>query len=251
MSPARALRGALSTMGLLFAGCNHASPGMPPSCNPGEYLVSQNKQFVCTSPTLVDFPSCPDGQVLTGYGDSVGCVGLGMPIAQAEAAIAQARSSAAQLAADVGKVKTQLNTAASMFRGVTALKTSGQIVHAGADPGLASARAHCGDAFAGSHMCTVYELYTSVATGKLTAAQKVPLSWIYFPTWKPPQAAAAAPLSGLADNCGGYTYGKDNQAWTGAAVEWAPLPTGAVGFKYHGGSDVPCSGALPIACCGP
>src|SRR5262249_29784941 len=109
------------------------------------------------------------------------------------------------------------------YVGTTTAVTTGQISR-NAESGLTAAATLCAAEFGpGTNMCTSLQLTRSVALGKLGPADRIPPAWVYMPTWHNPKNSTMEPLSGLADNCGGYTTELDRYGWTGMAVEWGPL----------------------------
>lgn len=155
----------------------------------------------------------------------------------------------ASLAKSVELLDTTAAVKAQLYVGNTTAVTTGRITNAGT-VGLLAANALCATQFGSrAHMCTPFQLTRSVAKGKLGPKDRIAPAWIYMPAWHNPNASTSEPLAGLADNCGGYTTGDDTAGWAGMAVEWSPLASGDVVFRWHGGADAPCSARLPIACC--
>ena len=134
---------------------------------------------------------------------------------------------------------------------------------------ICSKVATCGT---GARMCSVYDMYNSVATGVINNGADVPKSWVYQASWSqefadPSQSQGG---SGQSDNCGGFTYPTADRKWYGTAVEWKVSGTGKKALLFHSGPGslfvptgttgtintavtntfaVPCSSKLPIACC--
>src|SRR5206468_3499916 len=85
------------------------------------------------------------------------------------------------------------------FVGVTtaaANKLNGNMQN-GADNGIVGAAKACNAEFAGSHMCTAYEIYDSVLKAKLSSTTNISsLAWIYFPSWNNPISGSLLPNQG-------------------------------------------------------
>jgi hypothetical protein len=227
---------------------------VPVSCEDDQILISANGQWHCSAPPSYRAPAAPPAPcskdpaaVLSSDGTALSCstadYGIGATLGRA--------------AADLERLEARLAVlnpaqSASTYRGVTNALSNGAITAPSgslAATGLHAAAARCSAEHPGSHLCSVFELYDSVVRGKLTKDSAIPRSWIYFPAGNA-SAAAARPLDGIADSCAGYTYALDDRGWSGIAAEWTVLPTGSIGFKFHGGSAAPCSAMLPLACCG-
>ncbi|MBL9005726.1 MAG: hypothetical protein JNJ46_15830 [Myxococcales bacterium] len=108
--------------------------------------------------------------------------------------------------------------------------------------------AGCGS---GAHMCTVYEMYESVAAGHVTAAMNISQSWVHMSSWQHNgRAGQATPNNGLADNCGEWTYPTGDLQWFGTTVEWKAAQTGPKALHFASGPGVVgCAQRFPIACC--
>ncbi len=238
-----------------------------PVCADGQYLQYKGGTVACV--TLAGggtvLPNCAaQSQLLTSVknGDvaSLGCIAKG-----------QGNVSDAQVT-QVTQIETKLNTvvdiikmiqnapaaAAAVWVGNTPNATKGQIQHAGNPDGIIAATATCNDAYAGSHMCTTYEMYNTAIAGKLKMTDTIAKAWIYAPAHHEPigtPSNANLAGGGEADNCGSYTYPTADRVWTGTAVEWKILPTGGVGFVFSSGGNTTagtsayCHDPLPIACC--
>jgi hypothetical protein len=257
------------------AGCGEYNFTPIPTCTGSQVLTGDGKNLKCVEPgstnnngndagnqptpdmagqnNQLHVPACGDGRCLTGENDgTLMCVD-----------ITTTNQTLIQLINDVTTLKNQVNSlqkevdmisgggGVASWVGNSTATTVGRIVHANADVGLASAAATCADDFgAGAHMCTVYEMYGSVANGKITSKTTVPKAWVYFPSWQSPIASPQNPLGGNSDNCSSYTYPTNDRHWAGIAVEWRMNFQGdASGFWWHGGTEALCNGALPIACC--
>ena len=103
----------------------------------------------------------------------------------------------------------------------------------------------------GARMCTVYDMYNSVALGKVTAAMTIGQSWVHMSSWQHNgRAGQATPNNGLADNCGGWTYPTGDLQWFGTTVEWKAAQTGPKALHFASGPGVVgCAQRFPIACC--
>lgn len=223
-------------------GAGGCPAAIPQDCAPGEVLVASNDGWQCQSlgsSSNVAIPQCNTGERLLVQNRVLQCAVQSPGAADRIAAVTQALGPLEQLQQSLG----------SLFVGLTTATTVGRIEFPGADPGLLAAKARCAAEYPGSHMCSVFDLYSSVAAGRLKSTSQMAKSWLYFPARNTPLHPPSPTEDGLSDNCAGYTYGADDQGYSGMAVEWTKLPTGSVGFKFHGGSNAPCSAALPIACC--
>ncbi len=100
-------------------------------------------------------------------------------------------------------------------------------------------------------MCTVYDMYHSVATGVVTAAMNIGQSWVHMSAWQHNGIAGqATPNNGLNDNCGGWTYPTGDLKWYGTTVEWKAAQTGPKALHFASGPGVVgCAQRFPIACC--
>lgn len=136
------------------------------------------------------------------------------------------------------------------FVGITAATTTGRIEYPGTPAGLPAANARCAaELGAGAHMCATREMFGAVLNSTLNPQDDVPKAWLYMPTWNTPAAGAEQPLSGLGDNCGGYTDGTVNHGWTGMAVDWSVSVYQERVLHFNSGPLAPCDQPLPIACC--
>ncbi len=254
-------------------GCGEYNFTPIPTCSQSQVLTGDGKNLKCVEASSLGsggggdggvtpqpdmaqaslhVPACGPGRCLTGENDgTMMCV----DITTTNDTLIQLINDVATLTNKVNSLEKQVNMLSSQkqatYVGVSKATTVGRMVHANADIGLASAAAYCADDFgAGAHMCTVYELYGSVASGVIAANMTIPKSWAYFPAWQNPLVGAQNPLGGMGDNCGSYTYPTNDRKWSGIAVEWKTNFQGdANGFWWHGGTEALCNVQLPIACC--
>jgi len=151
--------------------------------------------------------------------------------------------------------------------------TNGAALSDGGADGIPAATSICSKVAAcgaNARMCSVYDMYYSVASGVINNGADVPKSWVYMASWSqewvdPAQSQGG---SGQSDNCGGFTYPTADRKWYGTAVEWKVSGTGKKALLFHSGPGsvliptatnantvatnsfaVPCSSKLPIACC--
>jgi len=133
--------------------------------------------------------------------------------------------------------------------------TSGNLTGIAAAAALCSQVQACGST---GHMCTVYDMYYSAATGVINSNMTISKSWVYMAAWQNSATAVKEPTAGLADNCGSYTYPTADKAWDGTAVRWEPTDTGKYGLKFYTGNGpndtsatqgAQCNYTFPIACC--
>lgn len=256
-------------LGVLIAasGCDGALGATSlPHCADGQGLSTDAKGAFLCAPALVSALSvtlpahgCSSGRGLYYYQadpSQVSCRELTIPLTDNENRGAELRSHIDTLTRQVeslGQTVAQLQALGKRYEpiyvGSTSRKTTGRIAVDG-QAGLIAAASLCAAEFgAGARMCTPSQLVRSVALGRLTTSQRIAPAWVYMPTWHNPKNSTTEPLAGLADNCGGYSTGSDTAGWTGKAVEWGPLPSGDVAFRWHGGDQAACSASLPIACC--
>lgn len=247
-------------LGLL--GCDHMSAAVLPRCVDGMVLGTDGSgNLVCQDapPALVTPPGsdCADDQMLATFGSppQLGCISkylnsaAQIDVAALRQHIGQSAQMLQALARSIDELPTLRQTLRPIYIGSTQTLTTGHITLAG-QSGLLAANAICRAEFGpGAQMCTSAQLIRTVTNGKLTPTDRIAPAWIYMPTWHNPHNSTIDPLAGLADNCGGYTTDDDTTGYTGMAVEWGPLGSGDVAFRWHGGDDAPCSGHLPVACC--
>jgi hypothetical protein len=153
--------------------------------------------------------------------------------------------------------------AQAIYVGPSKQATAGRIMYGTATPGVAAAAAQCANDYgAGAHMCTVYEIYYSVALLKNVAATTdIPASWVYMQSWKTPGSVTKypgvptvpSPYQGLSDNCGGYTQattgGPGTNVWTGTAFNYTAGYLGVSTYNPRFVASTSCATSLPIACC--
>jgi hypothetical protein len=247
-----------------LVGCDHPDQVVLPQCLDGQGLsTNADGDFQCQAvlaPSFTVSPrtaGCKPGDALQ-YGDTpaqIECLDLTKVLgSQAEEDVLRQRiddltQKITSLNQSVAQLRTMAQPSESLYVGSTTAMTTGRITAAGST-GLLAASALCAAQFgARAHMCTQFQLTRTVALGKLGPKDRIAPAWIYMPTWHNPNASTSEPLSGLADNCGGYTVGDDASGWAGMAVEWGPLASADVVFRWHGGTEAACSARLPIACC--
>ena len=224
-----------------------------PDCQAGQLItVGANGTVSCIS-VAASFmpPSCPMGYVLNAVAGQVSCVpqGTGTTDTVLRTAINQAVTATAQLQNAVARASSP----SRRYVGRTPAAVSGRISSAGT-VGLPAASLQCAAAFGpGSVMCTVYDLYSSVATGVIKPTDTIAKSWVYMASWQS-FGTTTEPTAGLSDNCGGYTSDGMISGWYGAAIKWEVASTGIPALKVYTGptganEGAPCGTPLPIACC--
>lgn len=248
---------------LTWGGCDRTAPAVLPRCQDGQGLGTDAQgHFVCTQvqPAHLTVPpigdGCPASDALTHPMGTTALHCLSPNLAGAQLGGPAMREKIDQLEltlTSLGKSVEQIDATTvirdQLYVGSTTTATTGRITAAGTS-GILAANALCAAEFGPkAHMCTQFQLTRTLAAGKLGPTDRIKPAWIYMPTWHNPNASTTEPLSGLADNCGGYTTGDDTAGWSGMAVEWWPLSSGDVVFRWYGGSAAPCSARLPIACC--
>jgi hypothetical protein len=248
------IRRTISLLGLVTLlmgadGANQLSVTLP-TCEPNTYLVYHGGKVVC-APTL---PDC-HGDLL--HADPGGDLSALSCIAQHDDALSNAdRQRVLDLQAQFKSILGQLDELGvgqpllANFVGITAATTIGRIEYPGTPVGLPAANARCAAEFGlGTHMCSAREMLGEVISGKLNPGVDLPPAWLYMPTFNTPAPEAEQRLSGLGDNCGGYTDGTLDHGWTGMAVEWTFADTGHRTLHFDSGPVASCDQPLPIACC--
>ncbi len=227
------------------------------------YLAFQQKKLVClpinSSTSTAPLPTCT-GKLLTntagGELSNLGCIAPGTgSVSDADVALVTAiHDKLTKLGTIVDGIKANPGSAAPVFVGVTDVQPNAQIKRTGSETGLHAVTDLCNDKYAGSHMCTAYELYNSVAAGGFKMAdatnKKLNKAWIWMPTWHEFIGTANGTGKGYADNCGSMSYPTHDKAWTGVQASWELLETGSAGFSFYHGDLAKCSATTsPIACC--
>jgi hypothetical protein len=260
----------------LLAGCGAPTAGgtveVPMSCpTAGQVLTTDSTgQFQCVSlpAGVVTIPKCdPNFQALTTDGMTLSCTSRNNETTQSQQAIMNLEDVESKII-NYGTTVTMLGMggmgAKALFQGVTTGMYNGSM-SANGMTGLASATALCGAQFGtGAHMCTVYEMYDSVAyAGQISAdkfnpTQAMAQAWVYMMSWKNPGTTAtptttpvaAEANAGLADNCGSYTDdGTHSTNFYGTQVSWSKVNTGFNGLQFNSGPAALCSSLAPISCC--
>ncbi len=250
---------------VLFSGCGNSGTGpdpgttalVLPDCSDGQLLgTDASGSLVCKNAPQGSFAptSCNANQALNSVdGIATVCVDLGTgtnntgthdKITTLSTSVDDQTTRAMNIAKGGGP--------GAVFVGPTDVQPSAQIKRTGSETGLHAANDLCGDKYAGSHMCTVWEMYNSVVAGqfKMADVSATKRYWILFPSWNSPIGTPHGPGQGYADNCGSMSYPTHDKAWTGIQVAWELLETGSAGFSFYGGDLAKCSDATrAIACC--
>jgi hypothetical protein len=230
---------------------------IPANCENGQILVQKLGQWECGAPPKLTTPSpatgclekdgtAINGLVLTTGSGYLHCERLDLDVGS--------RLEGTKRSFDVALTQTSFydpdkRQPANRYLGVTRAVSTGLMKASGVDNGLQAGAAICAAEYAGSHLCSMLEIYDSISQGVVTKDTRIPKSWIYFPA-NNASAMAQQPTEGLADSCAGYTYERDDRGWSGIAVEWTVLATSWLGLKFYGGSSAACSSMLPLTCCG-
>jgi hypothetical protein len=221
-----------------------------PGCPPETYLVYRGGRLVC-EPKLPDCTGLLLNAAPGGTLSSLHCV-----LRDADALTAWDRQHLQELEEKLKTLRARLTelemapSLAATFVGATAATTTGRIELPGIPAGLPSANALCAAEYGkAAHMCTARELFGAVLNSTLTERVTLSRAWLYMPTWSTPDPFAQQPLSGLADNCGGYTDGTSMNGWSGTALMWSTASTGSKVLQFVGGPAAPCTAAFPVACC--
>jgi hypothetical protein len=232
-----------------------------PKCDiTGQVLsTDSNGQFVCKNlPSgSLTLPTCKKySEALTSNGTGVTCTNRNTQSQATTDALNNLESSETlinQYTTRLGKVTGGTGPAArAVYCGVTATTTNGKIT-SGAALGIAAASALCSQVAACGNtgrMCTVYDMYYSVASGAIKSTDSIPKSWVYMSAWQFSGAGGADQYAGLSDNCGSFTYPTGDRKWYGTAVTWANDTAGDKTLQFFSGPNgAACSAVLPIACC--
>lgn len=229
-----------------FSGCDRGIDAA--SCGPNDLLsTNQRGQLVCTArPPVVAPPRCE--AVLTSDGRRLSCAFPGAPSEKELAIRGQVAALNNKVVALQARSETPQKTA-NGYVGLTAMTTNAYLILNNLQ-GLAAAQRLCDNQYAGgAHMCTMEELYQSVALGVIRATSTIARSWVYAPNWNEPFAMAESAKRGISDTCRNYTDRGSSSRHSSIQVEWGPLPDGSPGFRWRGGSDALCPTAIRIACC--
>jgi hypothetical protein len=230
-----------------------------PNCADGQLLgTDATGALTCVNaPTAsLTTPGCQSGYAYDSDGKSLSCqiLGTGTTDPTLETTITNTTTAVNNLQTQVTNLSNGGGGLAT-YVGVTTATTVGKVQMTGFDTGLNSANAMCAAQYAGSHFCSMPELYATVVAGKLDMTKTIPKSWIFMPSWHAPAATGGipgtedTPYGGDADNCGSMTYPTADRKWTGIQVEWTALSTGSSGFRFWGGAQATCHSTAPLACC--
>lgn len=245
-------------LGADSVGVRQSALSVLPSCADSEFLVFNKAQggFVCKglSGGSAMVPDCT-GQLLNSAGTvelpKLGCTAKGSATVSAGTLtkITTLEDNLTKVGTIVTTIETSPPSAASYYAGATANTYKGAIMDAAGNIGVAAAAANCAVEFgAGAHMCSVYELYHSVAQGRIKNTDVVPQGWAYMASWSTPVAGPDEPSNGLNDNCAGYTYPTGDKKWTGTSFSWAQVAfTGRFAPKFI--ANTKCSDLRKILCC--
>ena len=214
-------------------------------------------QLVCRSlpAGAVSLPDCkPNSEALTSDGVTPSCTNLNTVDASTQSLL-DMLTTVEQKVVDYGTQITKIGSgpgAQAAYVGLTKTMTAGRIA-TGALVGIPAATKLCVDDYgAGSHMCTVYELYYSATQLKNLDPQVdiAPGGWVYMQSWRHSPTNPVELTAGLADNCGGYTYtfnGTDTNQWDGTTFAWTVDASGVRVPKFY--ANTLCNVSQPIACC--
>jgi hypothetical protein len=227
-------------------------------------------QLVCQAlpAGAVSLPACQANvEALTADGTNLSCAPLNNVDSTTQGFLTTLSMIESQIQMDQATI-TKIGAgpaAQAIYVGPSKQATTGRIMYGTATPGVAAAAAQCANDYgAGAHMCTVYEMYYSVALLKNVAATTdIAASWVYMQSWKTPGSVAAypaatpsvpSPYQGLSDNCGGYTQatasgGSGSNVWTGTAFNYTAGYLGVMTYNPRFVANTSCAMSLPIACC--
>lgn len=233
-----------------------------PKCAENEYLTYASGGLTCIALTggTVSVPDCTGngGQLLTfttsGEFSKFTCTDKGATALSTTdiTTVNNLYQKLVTLGTDLTTIEKSPRQSAAIWVGNTDAKTNGAIASNG-NTGIAGAADMCASKFgAGAHMCTVYDIYTSVAVGKLSSqTEQAQKAWVYQASWNTPSGLGSGtdPKAGLGENCGGYTYPTGDRAWFGTAFTFTKLATMQYAPRFFSGGDAACSATLPVACC--
>jgi hypothetical protein len=234
-----------------------------PICGDAEYLTYTSNGLACTAITAgsLSVPDCKTADQLLTYSmtGEIGvfsCTPKGSESLSASDAqtINTKYQELVNLETVIRSLENGMRSPAAKFCGVTTELTKGKFtVPNTTTVGVAAAAAKCAalaGCGTGARMCSVYDMYNSLAVGKLTQNDTVPKAWVYMAAWQNFAGGATEPTAGLNDNCGGYNYDTANQSWYGTAVKFEARASGEHILKFFtGNGNANCYETLPIACC--
>jgi len=212
-----------------------------------------NGQLVCKKlpDGTVTIPVCNASEALTTNGSGLSCTPKDTGDAATQAAIDKLNR-VEMLLQDYGTTYNMLNTgtgARAVYVGSTTAMTKGRVTDGAGLFGGQAASKLCETQYGtGARICTVYDMYYSVASAKIVAGTAVPASWVYMQSWKTPVAGPSNPGMGLNDNCADFNYDTADQKWQGTAVTWATTALNNVDKALHF-KNTACNATLPLACC--
>ena len=260
---------------LLAAACGQENAGGSgefvtiPLCSGPDQVLSTNKdgQLICKAlpPGAAALPDCRKySEALTADGTKVFCTNRNTESAASKTALERLEDSENLIKEYQTKINSLGGPSGPAPRAVycgqysAAQNSNGAISDNGVTGVFAAATlcrkvATCNPTSA--KMCTVYDMYHSVATGVVTSAMTITQSWVHMNSWQHNGGDTAN--NGLNDNCGGWTYPTADKAWYGTTVEWKPASTGPKALHFASGTGAQvapvrsprCSERFPIACC--
>jgi len=234
-----------------------------PTCADDEYLTYTSSGLACTAITAgsLSVPDCQkDGQLLTftmtGEIGVFSCTPKGSESLSASdiTTINNKYTDLTNLETQIRNLESGMRTPAAKYCGQYTTAVNGRITTPQGAVGVAAAADLCASVTTcgtGARMCSVYDMFNSVANGTVKSTDAISKSWVYMASWQISNAAGEQePTAGLGDNCGSFTYPTHDRKWDGTAVQWAASSTGEKVLKiFTGDGDALCSGTLPIACC--
>jgi hypothetical protein len=232
---------------VMLSGCGGiAEPALDlPVCPDGDLLTTApTGELLCVSPAME--PLCTKTQVLTSDEQGLRCTDLNALDGPAFAErLAQLRFQVV----DHSLARDRYLGRGATFVGLSERTYYGRLMESGDDNGIAGGARLCGLQYGlGAHVCTVYEMYNSVAAGLINENTSIARGWLYFPAGNA-QPSAYEIDAGQADTCASFTNTLSSNGHRGVLLEWAPLPTGPRGFLYHGGNSARCANPFPLLCC--
>ena len=218
----------------LLAACGNNSTGSEvvvppggltlPDCADGQLIaVDAQRNLSCTQALTAGLqtPDCAlkPNSALNAYDGIIECMAKGSGSTNSDL-----RKAIDNVVSQTNNINNTINSlkgggGSAKFCGTTTATTNGAIVGNG-QTGVAGAAYLCQQVAtcnkATAKMCTVYDMYHSVATGVITQGTNVTRGWVFMASWQ--NAIGTDPLAGQGDNCGGYTYPTSDRKWNGTQV---------------------------------
>ena len=232
----------------------------PPKCTDDQFLVYRGGALACEAVMggSVNVTDCKTPNQLLTF-SSVGefakysCTDKGsLQLNQTDIdRINMMESTLTLIGTDINAIKAGGKGSAPVYVGVTDTTVNGAMDSGnGQNPkGLASAATLCAAKFGqGAKMCTVYDIYTSIALGSnlLKPGTDVAMNaWVWQSSGN---RGGTEPTANIGENCAHYTYGTGDQGWQGTVFNWTKVTfTQSYAPKFR--NSEACNQKHVIACC--